>query len=539
MRNGDRYIVTTPSLADKLDEYGAGTAIGKQYTFHVERHGRALTFQVVAVRDDANRWPSWDDLTTFIFGLSFVGIAAFLFVRVTTRVTWAVLVLSATLSTINAYSGIVAAYFTPYIVVIFVWFTATSAAYPWAAATFAVRFPNELPSRWGRLFERSMIVLGVLGGLDEIRAFLEKFHLFPLHLKVFGIALVLFPLLASAVVFLWRSARSRPDARQRFQWVMVGFAIYVAAIVVSGAAALGAPIPSRYLAILGLGQLALPASLAYAVLHQRVLDTRLVLGRAVVYGGVTFVLVLLFIGIDILSGKWLAGTGMTTEVQFAAAIGTGFALRFLHRRIEEAANRLFFRDRLAAQARLEEAATSLQHAESTAAIGEFLVDEPVEALHLASAALFVRAGTTFIRTHSLGWSESDAHEIGTGDALLARLHASGGALDLADLRRHRDDLPSGAAGPLLIEPVTSRGQIIAMCFYGGRTAGDALDGSELRALRRLAAAAAAAFDHAEANRLRLEVEELRRENARLLDLSPGSRPRMRASPPLTEAREER
>ena len=60
------------------------------------------------------------------------------------------------------------------------------------------------------------------------------------------------------------------------------------------------------------------------------------------------------------------------------------------------------------------------------------------------------------------------------------------------------ELPAGAAYPAIALPIFVRGQLNAIVFYGPHSSGEDLDPEEIEVLEDLMRAAAAAYDHCEA-----------------------------------------
>ncbi len=85
-----------------------------------------------------------------------------------------------------------------------------------------------------------------------------------------------------------------------------------------------------------------------------------------------------------------------------------FLISRLHEWTTEIADRLFDRDLHKAKRRLEAAGEQIEHARSLAEIERLLVEEPLKALRLASAAVFREEDGQFRRRASVGW-ELDEH----------------------------------------------------------------------------------------------------------------------------------
>ena len=85
-----------------------------------------------------------------------------------------------------------------------------------------------------------------------------------------------------------------------------------------------------------------------------------------------------------------------------------FLLSRIHEWLTEVADRLFDRDFRHAEEHLAAIGRAIQQADALGEIERLLVDEPLRALKLASAALFREEDSVFRRRASAGWSAADA-----------------------------------------------------------------------------------------------------------------------------------
>jgi hypothetical protein len=274
--------------------------------------------------------------------------------------------------------------------------------------------------------------------------------------------------------------------------------------------------------LVGLGELLfaissalLAASIAYGVVRHRVIDVGFIISRTLVYTILTVFIVAVFSLIEYVFGKLLEHEGVATLLEIASAVGLGLWLNVLHAKLDDFIDRTIFRKRHLAEKRLEAASQTLPHASSTSFVDDMLVAEPVDALELASAAVFRRDGAAFRRESAKGWSPGDVTELEENDHLVVRLRAELQPVEISDLRWPREDLPKGMSQPLYAVPIASGHNLAAIALYGGHTGGEDLDPDERRSLRGLAAGAALAYDHLAAQELNRTVEELRGENEAL------------------------
>jgi hypothetical protein len=197
--------------------------------------------------------------------------------------------------------------------------------------------------------------------------------------------------------------------------------------------------------------------------------------------------------------------------ELLATIAVGVLLDRINRTVEALVERIFFRGRRLAERHLRRVAAALPYATDEDAIVDGLVESPVDALHLAAAALYRRSesGTRFegvatARDTTIAPPGFDAN------AILARmLLADETIVWLDELRSHLD--PDNAAIYTIAVPVTVRHEFVSFTLYGAHANGAQLDPDEVALLEELAREAARAYDHVEAERVRARYTHLLRE----------------------------
>ncbi|HXW76215.1 MAG TPA: hypothetical protein VEJ20_02275 [Candidatus Eremiobacteraceae bacterium] len=311
-------------------------------------------------------------------------------------------------------------------------------------------------------------------------------------------------------------ATSRGLDRQRVKWVFASYALgFVPIALLWFSFAFGISTPVWFSDLGFLMTIFLPFAVAYTVIVHRVLDVNFIVSRAVVYGTLTSIIVGVFALVDWLLGSVLAQTRLAVVVEILAAIGLGFGLNGLHARVDRLVDATLFRDRHRAEKRLTRVANAIAHAGSVEAVEDMLVDEPSEALHLASAAVFRADGNgTFGRTTALHWSNGEFARFEPDDRLLALLRAEQGPLPIDETGWSAPDLPHGAARPVLALPIVFRHDLRAIVLYGAHESGEAIDPDEIKLMEKIASMASAAVEHLEAVELRRQVGAMAQELAR-------------------------
>ncbi len=387
---------------------------------------------------------------------------------------------------------------------------------------FSLRFLCDDPPRWRRLVERAtpylfglFVVLVAYPDLANLVLGRPAEAVQRVMLSLQGAAFAL-----SIFAALQTYLHGRPDDRPRIQWVVVGLCVGIAGTYLGSVLLFSSELPfnpPRWLqsALLTLN-VVLPISVAYAVIRHRVLEVSFVVSRALIYGVLTFIVLSLFAFIDWFVGRELEAVRLASYVEIAMAIGLSFWLNSLEKRVETLVAAVFFRKRRQAMLRIDHAADAVHHASKISTVFTYLVREPLEALSLSSAALFMPADDgSFRRASAIGWSDADASVIEHDDPLALELAAEGEPLRIAQIGWQHAGLPAGGAVPILAVPLVARRELLGIALYGAHENGTDIDSDEVRSLEHLARAGQATYDHLQALELREQVKQLQ---ARLASL---------------------
>lgn len=441
----------------------------------------------------------------------FVGIAAALVLLRPTRVTWGFFLLAVGYSVVQ-FGALNSVLDEPYKSADLPLYGVALTLAVWGGGTFNARFPEDTSDLWGRRYEMSLRIvaplLGILLYLGNIGRGGPWYDSIWLTYE-FGLIATL---AITLVLVVYRFSIGGPE-RVRGQWVVFGSVIGLGALIADAVLHL-LKIPdfqgSRLDVILTVAIVAIPISVAYAVLRHRVIDVRFVVNRALVYGVLTSAIVIVFSFIEWLIGKKLESQRLAQFVELAGALAIGFWFSLVHRRVERFFEGIFFRGQRRAAQRLARVTAAIPHAASFETVDEFVTDEPAEAYGLTSAVLFRRTGQgDFERVAAHNWPNAALERLPVSDPLIAYLSAERAPLDLDEIAWRHPELPPDSRRPIVAVPIIVRDRLIGVVLYGGRTSHEAFDPDELRRLQDLATAAAAAYDHLEADALRRELAELR------------------------------
>jgi len=399
---------------------------------------------------------------------------------------------------------------------------------------FALRFPNNrIEGRW-HLLERgflpviaaAILLLSLLGFGAGFGIPSERFSRWSYgagYLVDLGVLLIL----------RMRRKQLPPEDEQRTRWVHWGCRVGLAAFIFADsnmattwwdpvwkplctnnswlASSLcdGGALSETTLLSVFLVNALVPLAVFHAVRRHRVISISFAVSR-----GTTLVLTWLIIaaaitGVSILIEDLLHSVpSMQFLLYFAAILLMKIAFEWLHERLNEGCDRIFFRRLHLAERRLEEVRSELGEANTFDTIDTRLIEEPAKSLDLASAAVFRRDGAGIYRRHaqSFGWTSERDGAAFSGEELERKLGGKRSPVRL-DAISPNVALPEGAAQPVLAAPLFGASGIAAVALYGAHRAGDDLTKEEYILLQDLSTAAGHAYSRVEALQLREQVRD--------------------------------
>jgi hypothetical protein len=226
---------------------------------------------------------------------------------------------------------------------------------------------------------------------------------------------------------------------------------------------------------LNVAEFFVPAVLTYAMLSRRLLDVGFVLNRAVVFSGVSIVLIGTFVLIEWALTAWLSSANRTTNIAVSAAVALvlGLSVRFIHARVDRFVDSVFFRKR-----HENERALALFAREAP-----YITDAKI-LLARAEETLRRHAGVSFARillaeAHSYG-------DVSENDPAIVRLGAAREALDL-------NGVETKIQGDLAY-PMVARGRLVGALVLGPRVSDESYAPDESAAIAQLATSVGNAVD---------------------------------------------
>ena len=377
---------------------------------------------------------------------------------------------------------------------------------------FALRAPvDRTEGRW-RLVERALPVLAVVFLAIELASLGSVFG-FPTEFAMRAATLVGFAVSAAAIaILIGRRGDLTPRDYQRIRWVIWGCLIGLPANLMGeiwqetslpnslfGVAAATDDIVGLFYLVNGI----LCLFVVEAVRRRTVVSVWVPLRRVTVLG------LLLSLPAFLIHEELNTVHEWTALPEWAWVLLASvlvYLISRLHEWTTELADWLFDRDFRRAERRLEEAGHAIQRADSLADIERLLVEEPVKALRLASAAVFREEDGLYRRRASLGWDPAQVDALREGEppfpagALAAPFPVAPAGTGVA--------LPEDVARPVFGVPAGNPRRRFAVVLYSGHEAGTDLDGPERDCLGALARHAEIAYGQVERELLQQRVDRL-------------------------------
>jgi hypothetical protein len=393
---------------------------------------------------------------------------------------------------------------------------------------FALRFPCDSIDQRRR---RAELAAPWIGGILALLMLVSAANLFGFPTERITETAFLSGYVVDAIVIfvlVWRRRHLHPQDEQRMRWTIAGCAIGLPAFIFAeicqssgllhdlwGAAPSQAAVGLLYL---------LSGVLAYfvgtAVRRRRVVSVAIPLRH-----GTITTLLMLVLGVPVVYLHEAVAAyqeSLHLPEWIWPLIVAPVVLVVFHRLheiavdlVDHAFNRRFHQ----LQHRFRQAGRVMLKAGSFAAVDRLLVEEPVNAMGLSSAAVFRWTSGVFRRADpAIGWDHASVRELHPSD--LDELALQSIPFDApVRLRRgqwQRPGLPTDDQAPCLAVPVCGGAkEYIAVAFFGPHEIGTDISADERAMLRELAAHAGSAYARVETEHLRREVRELRTQLAAL------------------------
>jgi ABC-type multidrug transport system fused ATPase/permease subunit len=361
---------------------------------------------------------------------------------------------------------------------------------------FALRFPYDRADGWRRSVERAIWVgyfpvdIICATAMDLVVDTVTNPHTGPyrgvvLFWFVAWVACGLVSFLFSIAILLLTFIQAGSEARQRLLWI----AVLPVAIFLRQARLLSLFGSEESMAWLYdkliIAGVIVPVAVAYAVLRYRVFDVQFALSRGMALSAVAAV-----VGVIVLCADWvLSRNAVSSPIQLAlyiaVALGVGFALNVVLRRLSGGIDALLFRQRYLTQRGLEDIGRTLYSVDSRPGLYALLVRDVPEVLGATSAAIFERLDDGgYMRHSAVGWPAGAAwHLLPDHPVVLAAGRRSVARIDAIEWYDLGDMPPQ--TRPAIGIPILVGGRAQALFLLGPQRNGTDFDGAAVAAVRRL------------------------------------------------------
>ncbi|MBV8460027.1 MAG: hypothetical protein JO009_03990 [Candidatus Eremiobacteraeota bacterium] len=367
---------------------------------------------------------------------------------------------------------------------------------------FSLRFPTNQVTGWrakldsiAPLYFLALSFLTVFGNLPafvNVRPELARW-VGPANDVVLVAEALVSILCATSLIGTYRSSLGLE--RERMKWVVFGLvcagfsglSLVLVIALPTISPSLGY-LTSSWVGTLGaLPVIVLPLSVGYAVARHRVIDVRFVASRALVYGMITLIAMLLLVLCDWLFSKQFSNSRGQTAVFGGITLLVGLSLNAARQRIGKLIDSLFFRQRHRTELRTSALSDAMHKATSKTDLYGPLTTGIADTYFLASVALFEQLGDGgLVRVAAEGWPPGSLWHLLPDDPVAKRV-GSLRPMNIEALSCTEESLPAGVARPSLMIPIVTGKIVPAILLCGAHKNGTALDPDEMRSIRRLCA----------------------------------------------------
>ncbi|HET7271509.1 MAG TPA: hypothetical protein VFI90_10540, partial [Rubrobacter sp.] len=211
---------------------------------------------------------------------------------------------------------------------------------------------------------------------------------------VAGIILAAGSMVAAAVSLIVRRLHAGKVERQQIKWLAYGGAVVVGTIGVGGLTILWS-VPAS-IVIMSIALLGLPVFTGIAILKYRLYDRDIIINRTLVYGSLTAMLVLLYVGgVVSLQYAFRSITGQESQLAIVAStLAIAALFNPLRRRVQAFVDRRFYRRKYDARKTLEGFSAKLRDETDLDALDNELTRVVKETMQPTHVSLWLRPETT-------------------------------------------------------------------------------------------------------------------------------------------------
>ncbi len=233
-------------------------------------------------------------------------------------------------------------------------------------------------------------------------------------------------------------------------------------------------------------QLVLFVGYFYAFFARRLVALDFVVNRAAVFTIVVGVIAGVLALVEKLVETFALGRESVFAVELGATLLVALSFRWLERRISDAVEHVFYRDKLRAVEALDALPDDFPFHRDRTALANHLTREVVRQLHVPSAVLYFAKGHEYVAGGAAGADFLSLPPVSDTDPAIIRLRSKHSPIDCHDFQTQLGS--SGYTFPLVV-----LGRVTGCLYVAARTNGEAFDPDERALLTRLAREAATAI----------------------------------------------
>ncbi len=364
-----------------------------------------------------------------------------------------------------------------------------------AFLVFCVRIPNDRSVGGWRFVERVVAPLFFAGlliyGIVINLSIAGVLHADIIAGRIQGVILDSTYAIGLLALFATLFRERGPD-RRRVAWIVAGFIVALAARIAIGVAAPGSSIytglagDTGWLTDIVVLEVAIPLTVAFAVIRHQALNVGFIANRTLVYGLFACVGFTAFVLLDLLATKRFAHNQFEVGLDVAIALAIGLSFQFVHPRTIRLIDRIFLPDRYHAAIALEKLRTSLASFRNQDDAANRVVEAIAKELTLSSLALFKKMPDGgFVRFAAAGWPKGSAWHILAGDPLVESLGASRRVRFIDEAASEQLRVPSEPGRPSVGMSLPAQTPDGSLLLVGAHVSGRRPDGDEVRGIASL------------------------------------------------------
>jgi class 3 adenylate cyclase len=501
LRGGDRLVYSRLSLMARLNSaLSRAVPSGTVLPFVFERNGTVRTISMRA-RDFAPGFDPVLRVSTILAGMILVSIGLALMLLRPTRMTWGFLLW--TLYTLGGFTWMTLRAETS--VAPFVAWSVVQAGIAGLSSTgllmFVSRFPASEPQGRLRLLAAAAPAYGVaIFFLSLLQTVFVAAGIAPPPAWLLGTMIWGVPLcnVMVSIAGLTTTLLSRKGGiARRIAPVLISIVLastFSAAVSVQNLIRIDPAMENGLMSAMTLSVLAVAISVAYGVVKHRVIEIGFMVGRTLVFTACSAAVIGALIVLHRMLVQGVSSQALRAFAEVAGATAIGVAVPRIHGIVGNIVDRTIFLHRYLAEKQLLQVADAIECADDSATIAELLVQRPMQALSLTSAAFFRREPDgRFARLAAIGWPRGSTTMLASNDLLVLYLTSSPEAMriDETDLAA---EIPHGNRVPVLAIPVLVRKQLHGIVLYGHSSGESEIEADQQRVLERLVKAASFALE---------------------------------------------